>query len=122
MSYKLKKIYYLQDGDFSEDGTLKIPHNKPVIVGVVASWCGFCQRMKPEFQEFAEKYGGDKVYVAIMQTDGETPEEKKLGSQLRTIVPNFQGFPTIVKFKDGKIVEYFEDERTVEGFKRFADK
>lgn len=122
MSYKLKNIYYLQNGDFSDDGTLKVPHNKPVIVAVVASWCGFCQRMKPDFQEFANRHGGDKAYVAVIQTDGETPEEKQIGSKLKTIVPDFKGFPTIVKIKDGKVIDYFEGERTVEGFQQFADK
>ena len=112
-------VVYLQKEDFSSDGTLITPHDKPVVVMIMAGWCGFCKKAKPEFQKFADLKNGKDVYVAVIKTDGETESEKELGKMVNKICPNFRGFPTIIKIEKGKYTKTYEGPRTAEGLSNF---
>lgn len=69
--------------------------DKPVIVDFWAVWCGPCRMIAPIMEEFASEYDG-KVKIAKVDVDNNPNVAVKFG--IRSI-------PTVLFFKDGKIVE-----------------
>ncbi len=69
----------------------------PVVIDFWASWCNPCRMMAPEFEEL-DKELGDKIKFCKVNTE-ENPEI----SQQYTI----QSIPTMLIFKDGKIIGRF---------------
>jgi thioredoxin 1 len=69
--------------------------DKPVIVDFWAVWCGPCKMIAPIMEEFASEYDG-KVKIAKVDVDNNPNVAVKFG--IRSI-------PTVLFFKDGKIVE-----------------
>ena len=53
--------------------------NKPTIINFWATWCGFCKKEMPEFDEMYKKYGEDINFIMLDMTDGvrETTEKAK---------------------------------------------
>lgn len=105
-------VAYLEDVDFDMNGNFTpklrddtgkykvIDVNKPVVIMIQASWCGYCTKSKPAFQEFANRMNG-KVLAATIQSD----EQENLMKKIKKIDPNFQGFPSYVLYKNGKRVD-----------------
>ena len=82
----------LTDGDFEQT---VLQSDKPVLVDFWAQWCGPCRMIAPAVGELAEEYNG-RVAVGKLNID-ETPDTpQKYG--VRSI-------PTLLLFKDGKVVE-----------------
>lgn len=52
---------------------------KPIVINFWASWCAYCVREMPDFEEAYEKYGGDVMFMMVNVTDGvkETTEIAK---------------------------------------------
>jgi thiol-disulfide isomerase/thioredoxin len=115
-----ENVMFLESQDFDDSGNLIPSSDKPVVTMLLASWCVHCKTTKPVFQEFANSENGKNVYTAVIYSDGPTAGEKQLSKRLNKLIPNFRGFPTIVKFKNGKYVGTFEGPRTVDGLKKFA--
>lgn len=67
---------------------------KPVLVDFHAEWCGPCKTMAPELKRFAELHK-DKLRVLKVDID----KNKKLATDL-----NIQGVPTLILYKEGKII------------------
>ena len=112
-------IKYLDNSDFVDNILKHDTHGKPLIIMIMATWCGYCKKMAPVFQEFADMVNGRSAYTAVIVSDGKTEEEQQLSGKIDSIVPDFQGFPTIVKFVDGKYVATYQGERTVGGLMKF---
>ena len=68
---------------------------EPVAVDFYAEWCGPCKMLSPVLEKFSEKYSG-KVKVAKVDVDS-NPE---LAGRFR-----IRGVPTMVFFKEGKVVD-----------------
>ena len=121
MKYLNSPVLYLEDQDFSKDGRLiaDLPKDKPVVVMIQSTWCGYCTASKPDFQKFAESHK-DKVICATIQADGETDGEKKLADRISKLIPNFQGFPEYALYRDGKYQQAQLKDRSVKGLKEFA--
>ena len=88
-----------------------IESGKPVLIDCWATWCGPCVRMSPIIDEVAEELG-DKAAIGKYNID----EQNDLTAQYRIM-----SIPTILIFKDGKLVErrlttqshsYRKDERS----------
>lgn len=75
-----------------------------------APWCGHCKRLAPIYEEVATALKG-KVKVGKVNCD----EEKAVCSQY-----GVRGYPTVYFQKDGELREY-NQQRTVEAFKKFAE-
>jgi len=67
------------------------------LVDFWAAWCGPCQMLAPIIEEIAKEYE-NKVLVGKLNVD----DYPNISEQY-----NVQGIPTVIIFKDGKIVEQF---------------
>lgn len=81
----------LTDGNINEI----INSGKPVVIDFWAEWCGPCRMVGPIIEELSKEYEG-KVIVGKMDVDEniETPQ-----------VYGIRNIPTILFFKDGKVVD-----------------
>lgn len=67
---------------------------QPVLVDFHATWCGPCQTLAPIVEEFAKEMSG-KLKVIKVDVDKNQAAASKY---------NIRGIPTLVLFKNGKIV------------------
>lgn len=69
----------------------------PVLVDFWAVWCGPCRMLTPTIEALAEELG-DKVKVGKVNVD----ENQQLAAKY-----GIMSIPTVIIFKDGKVVEQF---------------
>ncbi len=72
-----------------------ISKNKTVLVDFWAEWCGPCRIIGPVIEELANEYAGKAI---IGKVDIDSNQESSIKYGVRSI-------PTILTFKDGKIVD-----------------
>lgn len=51
---------------------------KPVVMNFWATWCGYCVKEMPEFEEAYKKYGDEVVFMMINVTGGNETKEKAM--------------------------------------------
>ncbi len=66
----------------------------PVMVDFWAAWCGPCRMLAPTVEEIANEYAG-KIKVGKVNVD----EQMDLAIKYNTV-----SIPTVIFFKDGKVV------------------
>ncbi len=86
------KVSEVTDATF-EDVIIK--SDKPAIVDFWAVWCGPCRMIAPHVEALAEEYSGRAV-VAKLDVDSSRNTAVKFG---------IQSIPTVMFFKDGKMVD-----------------
>jgi len=74
-----------------------INSDKLVLVDFWAEWCGPCKMLTPTLEQLSSEYG-DKIVVGKVNVD----DNQQLASQY-----GIMSIPTVMIFKDGKIVEQF---------------
>ena len=68
---------------------------KVILVDYWAPWCSYCRRIAPAYEKIAEEQGG-RLIVAKVNID----EEPLLAQQ-----QNIEVIPTLILYKDGKLVD-----------------
>ena len=66
----------------------------PVVVDFWAEWCGPCKQIGPSLEELSEEMAG-KVNIVKVNVDDNPNAAAKYG---------VRGIPTLLLFKDGKVV------------------
>ena len=85
------KTLEITDSNFND----VISKNKTVLVDFWAEWCGPCRMIGPIIEELANEYEGKAI---IGKVDVDSNQESSIKYGVRSI-------PTILTFKDGKIVD-----------------
>ena len=85
-------VLHVTDGNFEQE-ILKA--DKPALVDFWAPWCGPCKALAPAVEELAGTYQG-RVVVSKLNIDDNPMAASKYG--VRSI-------PTLLLFKDGKVVD-----------------
>lgn len=80
------------DDNFAEE---VLKSSKPVLVDFWAPWCGPCKAVGPIVEELAEQY---KDSIKVMKLNVDDSQKSALNYGVRSI-------PTIILFKDGKILD-----------------
>jgi len=75
--------------------TLVLKSDTPALVDFWASWCAPCRAIAPIVDEMATQFNG-RVRVAKMNVDDNPATPGKYG---------VRGIPTLILFKDGKVVD-----------------
>ena len=89
---KMSNVIELKDDTFNQE----ISNSKlPVLVDFFATWCGPCKMQHPVLEQFATEFAG-KVKVAKVDVDIAGSKASEYG--IRSV-------PTLMVFKDGKVVE-----------------
>lgn len=84
----------------------------PVVVDFWAAWCGPCKMLSPVIDELSNEYG-DKVKFFKLNVD-ENP--------VTSMQFNVASIPTVMLFKNGKLVETLVGFRPKQAFKSVIDK
>ena len=88
-----------------------------IIGKIYAEWCGYCQMLKPQWDEMKEKLDSKTQII-----DLEIGEKDKLNDLLKKY-PKLEvsGYPTIFKIKNENI-EYYSGDRSANDLLRWASK
>ena len=87
-----KLVTQSSDGSFKTD---VLDSAVPVVVDFWATWCGPCRAMAPHLDAIAEQYDGQ---VRIVKVDVDA-------NQNTAVTYGIQSLPTLLVFKDGKVVD-----------------
>ena len=79
------------------------------VIGFFATWCGHCQKFKPDFEKAAKALSGVIKVGAVFE------DEQQLMSS-----NGVQGFPTVKIFIPGKGLVDYEGERSASAVTKFA--
>ena len=85
-------IKHLTNENFEE---IVLKSKLPVLVDFWASWCGPCKRIAPILEDLAKEVEG-KAIIAKLEVD----EEPSIADAFEIM-----SIPTIIIFKDGKVVK-----------------
>ncbi len=105
MSEQLDKV---NDDNFFQE---VIKSNKPAVVDFFSSTCGPCKELMPVLEELKEEYN-QKVKFTALKVESNQKIPQNFG---------IMGVPTILFFKDGKILEQTSGLVTKEKIKDIID-
>jgi thioredoxin 1 len=84
---------------------------QPVLVDFWAPWCAPCRMIAPALEELAEQYAG-RVTIAKLNVDENADVAARYG---------IQSIPTLLLFREGKVVEQYVGARPKADIARLLD-
>ena len=87
-----KLVKQSTDGSFQQD---VLDSSVPVVVDFWATWCGPCRAMAPHLDAIADAMDG-KLRIVKVDVDS---------NQKTAVTYGIQSLPTLLVFKDGKVVD-----------------
>ena len=84
----------------------------PILVDFWAEWCGPCRMVTPVLEKLVDEYAG-KARVGKVNVDEQSGLAAKFG---------VQSIPTLLLFKEGKVVEQFIGATTRDELAKLIDK
>ena len=94
----MAELVDVSDQNFEEE---ILKSDKPVIIDFWAEWCAPCRQIAPILEDLANEYG-DRVKIVRMDIDANPKTPGDYG---------IRAIPTILSFKDGKVVEQLQGAR-----------
>ena len=89
-----KNIVTLTNGNFESE--IKKPES-PILVDFWAEWCGPCRMVAPVLEKLADEMNG-KIRIGKVNVDDESGLAGRYG---------IQSIPTLLLFKDGRVVDQY---------------
>ena len=102
------KVVIVTDSEF--DSTV-LQSERPVVLDFWAEWCQPCKMLAPTIEEIAGEYE-DKVKVGKLNVDDNPNTATKYG---------IRGIPTLLFFKDGKVVQQVTGVKSKAEIKKIID-
>jgi thioredoxin 1 len=100
--HAVPQILALRDTNFNAQ---VLKSQTPVLVEFMTTWCGYCRLFEPTVQAIAKEYAG-RIRVGKVDIDTSPESAARYG---------IDGTPTVLLFKDGKVVG------TIDGFASKAE-
>lgn len=76
-----------------------------------ADWCGHCKKIKPIWEETSSEVNDEELKMIKVNCGEGTPADQKIMKKY-----SIDGYPTIIKFVNGK-AQMYQGERDVDSFK-----
>jgi thioredoxin 1 len=102
------KVVTVSDGAFQAD---VLDSGKPVMVDFWAEWCQPCKMLAPTIEEIAGEYD-DQIVVGKLNVDDNPNTAANYG---------IRGIPTLLFFKEGKVVQQLVGVKTKADIKKIID-
>jgi len=103
-----ESLIHVSDANFEEE---IIKSDKPALVDFWATWCGPCRAIGPVVEALAETYKG-RVKVSKLNVD----ESPKTAADF-----GVRSIPTLILFKDGKVMDTLIGAVSQERLEAFID-
>lgn len=107
----MKLVFDVEESDF-EALVVERSQSLPVVLDIGADWCSPCLMLTPLLERLATKYAGQFVLAKV-----DADENMRIAGRHQA-----KGFPTVIAYSHGQVVDRFHGMQT-EGFLRhFLDK
>ncbi|SEL93395.1 thioredoxin [Syntrophus gentianae] len=103
-----ESLIHVSDKNFEEE---IIKSDKPALVDFWATWCGPCRAIGPLVEELAETYK-ERVKISKLNVD----ESPKIAADF-----GVRSIPTLMLFKDGKVIDTLVGVVSRERLEEFID-
>lgn len=106
----MKLSYDVEEANF-EELVVARSHEVPVLLDIGAEWCSPCRVLGPMLEKLVKEYNGEFVLAKV-----DADENMRIAGRHQA-----RGFPTVIAYSRGEVVDRFHSAQT-EGFlRRFID-
>lgn len=103
-------IFDINEIDF-EERVIIGSHQAPVVLDIGTDWCSPCRVLTPLLERLAQSYCGQFVLAKV-----DADENMRIAGRHQA-----KGFPTVVAYSYGQVVDRFHSAQTEAFLRRFLD-